>query len=144
MKISKNSMIQAAVFYACSVVISEMTLGNPEFPISVWRFVTIPAWQWSLPVHAAGFIWIFLCNNRFYDHGMRVPIVVSTLFFLVCETANWSMFHFFIYEPYPMGDRFHLGAAGSFWFIILLYTVLCTVTSFLLRTSGIFNLNQSE
>ena len=143
-KIKKSSIIQAAIFYTCSVVISEATFGNPDFPINVWRFEMIPAWQWSVPVHVAGFIWLFLCNRLFYDQNIRIPIIVAILFFLACETANWSIFHFFVYEPYPAGEAYPLGAAGSFWFIILIYSVLCTVTSMLFRTTGIFNKNRLE
>ncbi|MBC2717367.1 MAG: hypothetical protein HF978_18840 [Desulfobacteraceae bacterium] len=144
MKIKKNSIIQAAVFYACSVVIAEATFGNPNFPINLWRFEIILAWQWSVPVHAAGFIWLFFCNRLFYDQSIMIPIFVSILFFIACETANWSVFHFFVYEPYPVGKAYPLGSAGSFWLIIFLYSVLCTVTSFLLRTNKIFNKNRPE
>lgn len=127
MKIKKENIVPAGCFYIFSVVIAEATLGNPEFPLTVWRFVSIPAWQWSVPVHAIGLIWLFFCNQLYYDRSIRIPIIASTLYFLACEIANWSIFHFFVYEPYPAGE------AGSFWLIILLYTVLCTATSLMLR-----------
>jgi hypothetical protein len=133
MKIEKVNIAPTVCFYAFLVVISEVTLGNPEFPITVWRFVTIPTWQWSVPVHAIGFILLFFFNWLFYDKSIRIPIIASILYFLICETANWYIFHFFVYEPYPAGEALPIGAAGSFWFIILLYTALCTATSLLLR-----------
>ena len=133
MKIKKENIVPAGCLYAFSVVIAEVTLGNPEFPITVWRFVEIPSWQWSAPVHAFGFIWLFFCNRLFYDRSIRIPIIASTLYFLACEALNWSVFHFFVYEPYPTGEPHHIGAAGSFWLIILLYTLLSTATSLLFR-----------
>ena len=136
MKIKKESMILAAVCYVLLVGSSEATLGNPDFPFTVWRFETIPTWQWSIPVHVFGFIWLLFLNQLFYDRSIRIPIIVSTLFFLACETANWSIFNFFVYEPNPVGKAYPLGAAGSFWLIILLYTVLCTITSYIFRING--------
>lgn len=136
MKTQKNSIIYAAVFYACSVVISEATFGNPDFFINLWRFELISVWQWSVPVHTAGFIWLFFCNRFFYDQSIMIPIVASLLFFIACEIANWSIFHFFVYEPFPIGEAYPTGAAGSFWLVIFLYSVLCTVTGFLFRTGN--------
>jgi len=133
MKIKKN-ILQASIFYTVSVVISEATFGNPDFFINFWRFETISNWQWSIPVHAAGFIWLFFCNRLFYDKSIVIPIFASLIYFIACETINWSFFHFFVYEPYPMGEAYPLGTAGSFWLIIFLYSVLCTVTTFLLKT----------
>ena len=127
MKINKVNIAPSVCFYFFLVVIAEVTFGNPDFPMTVWRFDTVPAWQWSVPVHAAGFFWLFFCNWIFYDRSIRFPIVASTLYFLVCETANWWIFHFFSYEAGPFGRT------ASFWFIILLYTLLCTATSLLLR-----------
>ena len=133
MKIHKVNIAPSLCFYFFLVVIAEVTFGNPDFPITIWQFDRISAWQWSVPVHAVGFIWLFLCNWLFYDRSIRIPVVASTLYFLLCETANWWIFDFFVYEAYPVGEAYPFGRAASFWLIILLYTLLCTATSLILR-----------
>jgi hypothetical protein len=127
MKKKYYQIILAAIVYCCSVFIGEITIGNPDFPFTIYHFDKIQAWQWSVPVHFTGFCWLLFWNNIFRRQVIILPIAVSTLFFLVGETANWFVFQFFKYEESP------LGAAGSFWIIIFLYIGMCTITSYIIR-----------
>jgi len=116
-----------AIFYVFSVGISELTLGNPNFPVTIWWFTEIPGWTWSLPVHAIGFLFILAVNGWFERKHILAPVTVTTLFFFLAESANWYCFHFFQYGPHPFGPT------ASFWIVIALYAVLCTLCSLLLR-----------
>lgn len=117
----------AFLFYAFSVILSESTLGNPDFPITLWAFQKISVFYWSVPVHCIGFLWLLFWAKKFFKKPFLFSILVSSLFFLVMETANWFVFQFFTYEP------FLFGAEGSFATILLLYVILCSVTCMILR-----------
>jgi hypothetical protein len=125
----KSFGFAALVFigYSWAVIIAEMTLGNPEFPLTAWRFTTVQCWQWSLPVHALGFIWILGCHHMLRGQPLVLPVVMSVLYFFGAESANWYLFRFFDYSDGP------LGPPGSFWLIIIMYTSLCAVCVYLLR-----------
>ena len=127
MKIKKSSIIQAALFYTCSVVISEATFGNPDFPINVWRFEMIPTWQWSVPVHFFGFLWIVFWNVKLKEESIAWAVVACLTFFLFAELLNRYVFHFFIYSHKPLGEDL------SFWVVIGLYAGLCAICSLFLR-----------
>lgn len=127
MKEGFKKIVFAAIFYGLSVTISELTIGNPNFPVTIWCFTTIPGWVWSLPVHTVGFLWLFAVNRWFEGKHIFVPVTLSTLFFFLAESANWFWFHFFQYGPRPFDSVI------SFWIVIALYAILCTFCSLLLR-----------
>jgi hypothetical protein len=118
----------ALLFYAFSVILSESTLGNPNFPITLWAFQKISVFYWSVPVHGIGFLWLLFWVKILRDKPILFSILVSSLFFLVMEMANWFVFQFFTYEPYLFG------AEGSFATILLLYVILCSITCMILRS----------
>jgi hypothetical protein len=117
----------AFLFYAFSVTLSESTLGNPDFPITLWAFQKISVFYWSVPVHCMGFLWLLFWAKKLFNKPILFSILVSSLFFLVMETTNWFVFQFFTYEPYLFG------AEGSFAIIILLYMILCSIICMILR-----------
>ena len=127
MALKKDKIIKSAVFFGVMIFIGEITLGNPDFPITLWKFEKISCWQWSVPVHAAGFIWMLFWNKIFINRNIILPILFSTLFFTAGETANWFVFNFFKYMENPFG------AIGSFWIIILLYLGLCSMSCIIIR-----------
>jgi len=126
----KNSrIILAAIFYCISVILAEVTFGNPEFPFPLWVFDNIAAYKWSVPVHFAGFLWLIFWSKILYQKHVIFPAAIATLFFLSGETANWFLFHFFKYEESQFGS-----AVSSFWIIIGLYFILCLITCVILRS----------
>jgi hypothetical protein len=125
--VSKNRILQTTILYTVLVFISEITLGNPAFPIHFWIFIQIPAWKWSIPVHLLGLIWLIFWNSRLKDKAVIWSILISILFFFLAETLNWYFFNFFIYSNEPFGE------VASFWIVIILYISLCTICSFVLR-----------
>ncbi len=120
-----------AVLFALAVAGGELTFGNPEFPLTVWYFVTIPAWQWSLPVHLTGFVWLVICNRLFIKQPALVAILLSTAFFLTGETLNWYVLDFFAYAGNQTWQK-----AISFWLVIVMYAGLCTGAVLILRRPG--------
>ena len=120
--------MKAALVYGLLVFLAEMTLGNPEFPVHLWAFHTLPAWRWSVPVHLFGFLWLAFWNRRLASKKMFWPILTGVYFFLAAETLNGFVFNYFEYAQQPFG-----GAVGSFWIVIALYAVLCAVSVHLLR-----------
>lgn len=120
---------RAALFFGPAVILGEMTFGNPEFPLTIWYFEKIPAWQWSLPVHLAGFLWLTACNRLFINRSVLVPVFLAALFFLVGEALNWYVFDFFAY----VGDL-PWQKALSFWVVFAMYIGLCTAAVLILRT----------
>lgn len=128
MKIRLNrKIILIAVLYAALVFISENTLGNPDFPIHFWIFTTMPAWQWSVPVHFSGFLWIVFWNVKLKEESIVWAVVACLMFFFSAELLNRHVFHFFIYSRQPLGEDF------SFWVVIGLYVGLCAICSLFLR-----------
>lgn len=117
-----------ALIFAMAVFLGEITFGNPDFPITVWYFKKIPSWQWSLPVHMAGFIWLLVCNRLFSKRSVMLPIIAATLFFLGGETLNWYILEIFEYAGRTPWQR-----ALSFWTVILMYAGLCTGVVLVLR-----------
>jgi len=126
----KNSrIIPAAVFYGISVFLAEATFGDPEFPFSLWAYDSRPAYLWSVPVHAAGFLWLVFWNNMFVQKHIIFPTIFATVFFLAGETLNWFFFDYFKYQ------KTFFGSAGfSFWIIIGMYFILCVTTTIILRS----------
>ena len=120
-----------ALFFALAVVAGEITFGNRAFPINVWYFTRIPAWHWSLPVHAAGLVWLLVFNRLFLNRSALVPILLSTLFFTAGETLNRFFWGFFAYAGATPAARIL-----SFWLVIAMYLGLCTATVLLLRVPG--------
>ena len=121
-------VISAAIFYSISVILAEVTFGNPEFPFTLWVFDNISVYKWSVPVHFIGFLWLIAWSKILSQKHFIFPAVIATLFFLSGETANWFLFRFFKYEENQFGS-----ASFSFWIIIGLYFVLCLSTCIILR-----------
>ena len=119
---------RAALFFGPAIILGEMTFGNPDFPLTVWYFKTIPAWQWSLPVHLTGFIWLVACNRLLAARSALLPVLLSTAFFFLGETLNRYFLGFFVYA----GDL-PWQKALSFWSIIAMYAGLCTGAVLILR-----------
>lgn len=115
------------IAYSWAVIIAEMTIGNPEFPVSVWRFTVVAPWQWSLPIHTVGFAWIVGCHYAFRGQPLILPATASVVYFLGVESANWFYLRVFEYSDGP------LGRPGSFWLIIAMYAFLCATCVHLLR-----------
>lgn len=127
MAFPKRKILRTAIIYGVLVFMSEITLGNPDFPINFWIFVNIAQWKWSIPVHLSGLLWLILWNFRLKDKSIIWSVLVASLFFIMAETLNWFVFGFFKYSDDPFGK------VASFWIIITLYIILCTLCSFLLR-----------
>jgi len=123
----KRNIIITAILYTALVFLSEKTFGNPDFPLHFWIFTTIPVWQWRVPVHLSGFLWIVFWNMKLKDKPIGWPVFASLLFFFTAELLNKYLHHFFIYAGKPFGADF------SFCVVIGLYAGLCTVCSLLLR-----------
>ena len=119
------------LLYAFVIVCGELTMGNPHFPIHLYTFTKIPAWQWSLPVHLTGFFWILFMSKRLGSSLVYIPILLSLLFFLTGELLNAFLFHFFSYEQYPFGPVF------SFVAVIFSYLVLCSLCCFLMKEQSL-------
>ena len=126
---SFKRIIVTALLFALAVVIGELTFGNPAFPLTVWYFEKIPAWQWSLPVHLAGFIWLVACNRFFSGRPVLIPVLSATCFFFIGETANWYFLDFFAYAGDQAWEK-----AVSFWIVIVMYAGLCAGGILILRT----------
>jgi hypothetical protein len=125
---SVSRIALTALAYALAVLLGELTFGNPGFPITIWYFETLPAWQWSLPVHLAGFIWLVSINRFFLNYPKFLPIMAATLFFFIGEALNWYFWDFFTYAGDLVWHK-----ALSFWTVILMYAGLCTGAVLLLR-----------
>jgi hypothetical protein len=117
-----------AFLFALAVVIGELTFGNPGFPLNIWYFEKIPAWQWSLPVHLNGFLWLVACDRLLRNRSPLIPIFLATLFFLLGETLNWYFLNYFAYAGDRTGERIL-----SFWAVIVMYAGLCTGAILILR-----------
>ena len=126
-KIPVKRIIQTCAAYGIVVFCSEIILGNPRFPLRLWEFTAIPAWQWSLPVHLLGFAVILLWTLLLIDRPAAISAAVSTVFFIAAETLNLLYFNFFTYG----GPVF--GTAASFGGILFLYLILCSGTVWNLR-----------
>ncbi len=126
-EIFQNRFVSAAAIFGSLILLGELTLGNPGFPINLWRFDAIAGWKWSLPVHTVGFLWLYFCNFGLIEEPLIIPALFSTLFFLCCETANRFVFQFFQYGG-TMID-----APAAFWMVIGLYFMVCTLTCAYLR-----------
>ncbi len=122
-----KKVLVIAVLYAIGVFLAEISFGNPEFPFHFWSFTKIPTWQWSVPVHLSGLVWMVLWSVILRAKPIIWPIIISIGFFLVCEILNWTNFQFFNYSEKPFGETI------SFWIVILLYVTLCTITNMMLR-----------
>lgn len=125
--IGSRKIIFTGLLFGIMVFIGEITLGNPGFPIHIYYFDKIPVWTWSVPVHVLGFVWIVFWNNRFIKKPIFVPVVFSITFFTLCEILNLSVLKLFKYSDYPLGPMF------SFFMVIFLYVILCTINSIILR-----------
>ena len=123
----RQNILITAILYTALVFLSEKTFGNPDFPVHFWIFIAIPAWQWSVPVHLSGFLWMVFWNIKLKDKPIEWPVFASLLFFFAAELLNRHLLHFFIYANKPLGAEF------SFWVVIGIYAVLCTICSLLLR-----------
>lgn len=126
MKIS--DIFLGALVFAAALIVGELTFGNPNFFVTVWYFPHTPAWQWSVPVHTAGFFWMLICVHLFRDRSLIWPVVFSTLFFFIGESLNWCVLNIFEYGGQTSGARI-----TSFWAVILMYLFLCTTTLLVLR-----------
>jgi hypothetical protein len=118
------------LLYGAMVFASEITVGNPHFPIHFWEFTRISAWKWSFPVHLGGFIWLVFWNEVLKKRPVIWPVIASISFFAAAEALNHQVFNFFIYAERPFG------ADISFLLIIGLYACLCLICSILLRIDG--------
>ena len=122
-------LIGVTSLYAALIVLAELTFGNPAFPVNLWTFKAIPAYKWSVPIHAVGLLWLFFVNSLLDDKPLYVPVLMSVGFFLLAELSNLLVFHFFEYTPVSP-----LGSFPSFIAVILLYALLCAVCSLFVRT----------
>lgn len=120
-------LLSIACAYAASIFVAENTLGNAGFPLCLWYFGRIPAWQWSLPVHGAGFIWIAAWTYELRRRHITHSILVSWAFFAAAETLNLFRLKFFDYSSKPFGIDF------SFAAVLALYAILCVVAVYALR-----------
>jgi len=93
---SKKIIIYSAIFWLICTVIGEITLGNPDFPITLWVFKTLAPWKWYLASHLCGFLWLLLVNHLFFEKNIIWPILLSTAYFSSGETLNWFFFNYFI------------------------------------------------
>ncbi len=116
-----------ASFYAAAVFIAEITLGSAEFPLHFWYFSGMPAWQWSVPVHGAGFLWIALWTRALRSHPAILSMAVSWAFFIAAETINRFCLLLFDYSSET------LGIEASFSAVLALYAMLCAVIVYTLR-----------
>jgi hypothetical protein len=123
----KNKFFLTSVIYSILIFTAEITLGNPDFPLTLWTFVSIDGWQWSLPVHTIGLGWIFFVYLKFSGQSIFLLTAVSSGYFILMETLNAVLFHFFIYGKNPLGEYF------SFFIVIVLYVVLCGICVFILK-----------
>lgn len=108
-----------AFAYISAIFIAEMTLGNAAFPLHFWYFTNITAWQWSVPVHGAGFLWIVLWSRALRGRPAYISISVSWAFFAAAETINRFWLMLFDYSDGP------LGTIASFLAVLVLYALLC-------------------
>ena len=121
-------MLSIACVYTGLVTLAELTFGNPAFPATLWSFTGLPAYSWSVPVHAAGFVVLVLANRLFFRKPLYVPVLASLGFFFVAELANLAFFRYFEYTQLAP-----FGPYAAFLAVILLYAFLCAFCSFLLR-----------
>ena len=124
------SIILIACAYAAAIFTTEMTLGNPDFPLHLWHFTAVPAWQWSVPVHAAGFLWIAFWSRVLRDRPAILSFGVSWTFFVSAETINRTMLGFFDYSSEPFGSNV------SFTTVLILYAILCVAVMYAIRRYG--------
>ncbi len=123
-----RDIFRGALVFVAALIIGEFTFGNPDFVWTVWYFPEVPPWQWSVPVHAAGFAWMLLCLRLFRNRTLAGPVLLSTLFFFGGESLNWCVLEVFQYGGQSEGARI-----VSFWVVIGMYLFLCTVTLLVLR-----------
>ena len=139
------SLTLTATAYGILVLIAELTFGDPGFPYWLWRFTTIAPLAWSLPVHSVGYVWLYawtvtirrrmgpealLAGSRLMLRTIIPAALIGTGYYLVFEALNLFVLGFFSYSPTPLG--LPLGAAASFWLVIILYLVLSLVSAGLL------------
>lgn len=122
-----RNILLIACAYASAVLASELTLGSAAFPLHFWYFGNTPAWQWSVPVHLAGFLWITLWNRALINRPAVLPFLASWAFFAGAETANLLALGLFEYSPEPLGRRV------SFLAVLVLYGMLCAACVYALR-----------
>lgn len=120
-------LLLIACGYTAAVCIAENTVGNAGFLLYFWCFERIPAWQWSLPVHGAGFLWIVGWTFALRCRPEVISMIVSWIFFAAAELLNRCWFQFFDYGREPFGANF------SFVAVLLLYAMLCFFIIFALR-----------
>ena len=122
-----QKFILIACAYAAAVLASELTLGSAAFPLHFWYFGDFPAWQWSVPVHLAGFLWMTSWNRVLANWPAALPLLASWAFFAAAETANLLALGLFEYSPGPCGH------GASFLAVLVLYGMLCAACGFALR-----------
>jgi len=120
-------LIGIACIYAAAIAVAENTLGSAEFPLHFWYFDRIPAWQWSMPVHAAGFLWVLLWTRTLRTRPALLSTIVSWAFFIIAEALNCCCLKLFNYGSEPFG------VGGSFMAVLALYGVLCGVMVYAVR-----------
>lgn len=116
-----------ACAYTAAIFIAENTLGNAGFPLCFWHFERIPAWQWSLPVHGAGFIWIAAWTKALRAKPAVLSMIVSWIFFTTAEFLNRHLLRLFDYSTELFGINF------SFVAVMVLYGILCALCVFAMR-----------
>jgi len=120
--------------YALSIAATELTLGNPAFPLYQWKFDSwVATLRWSVPIHVVGLLILFGANRWRLHQGKRGgpavvwtdlhqhPALAGLAFFLCAEAANFLYLHSFSY---------HYGVY-SLLLVLLLYTILCFAFSWL-------------
>jgi hypothetical protein len=119
-------IIAVACAYGAAILIAELTVGNAGFPLHLWHFERIPAWHWSLPVHAAGFLWITAWTRVLRRRPASFPAIASWAFFAAAELLNRFCLGLFDYSREPLGINL------SFAAVLALYAMLCAASVYAL------------
>jgi hypothetical protein len=121
-------LVPVAFLYSGLIAFAEVSFGSLTFPMTLWSFREIPAYSWSVPVHAAGFAVLVLTNRLSFRKPLYAPVLASLSFFFIAELANLAFFKYFEYTQLKP-----LGPYPAFLAVILLYASLCWFCSLLLR-----------
>ena len=114
-------VLYLAGVYTALIMAGELTLGNPYFLVTLWQFTAIAPWQWSLPIHAAGFLWLLLWDKLLKPLWLKVFII--SLFFITGEFTNLLWLHYFDYTDLAL-----VGRPGAFILVIILYLILVSIS----------------
>ncbi|MBN1532590.1 MAG: hypothetical protein JXA20_08010 [Spirochaetes bacterium] len=120
-------VVPIACAYGAAILAAELILGSAGSPLHLWHFERISPWQWSLPVHAAGFLWILAWTRLLRHRPAAVSMIASWAFFAVAETCNRFLLVLFEYGGAILGGGASLAA------VLVLYALLCGAAVYALR-----------